>query len=261
MTALSYVTHSPWFVRRTARGTPRQRWIIFPYAGSGPSAFYGWAQLIPPEVDVLILHLPGRERRFADALTGQIDLMVQSIVRDIAELPPAATLFFGYSLGSLIAYEVAKALAERRIAAPDLLAVAAGSSPNNIGRRAAVYDLPQDAFWNKVLSYGGTSAEMVANPELRAYAEPMLRADFQLIDEYRFAAHDGFSFPIIAIAGTRDQVCPPPYVRTWSSFTRGPFEYHEFDDGHFFIQRHGGALYKLIVDFSAAQLGLDEPCE
>jgi medium-chain acyl-[acyl-carrier-protein] hydrolase len=258
MTALTYITHSPWLVRRS-EGTPGdERIIIFPYAGSGPSSFYQWARQIPDDVEVFIIHLPGRERRFAEPPCGRLGDIVQAVARDLISLSPAKTLFFGYSLGTLIAYEVAKTLAARRLAIPNMLAVAAGSSPDNVERRPPVYDLPQGAFWREVMSYGGTSAEMAQDPELRAYAEPMLRADFKLIDEYRFAPHNGFDFPVLAVAGTNDHVCPPQYVRAWSDFTTGPFLYHEFDDAHFFIQQHGTALYKLIRELSEQQVDLRE---
>lgn len=250
-----YVNHSRWLVRRQPlRDRARRRWVIFPYAGAGPSAFYSWAQHIPEPDDVLIVHLPGRERRFDEPATNSLDTVVQAVTQDLERMAPAPTLFFGYSLGTLIAYEVGRMLRTRQVQMPDLFAVAAGSSPDNIQRRAPVHNLPGDAFWRKVMSYGGTSAELVAESELRAYAEPMLRADLQLIDEYRHVPREPFTAPIISIAGRHDQVCPPQYVRGWSSFTTGAACFQEINDAHFFLHTHSRELYEMINDFACAEL-------
>jgi medium-chain acyl-[acyl-carrier-protein] hydrolase len=42
------------------------RLFCFAYAGGGASAFHKWLQLVPAEIEVCLIQLPGRENRLIE---------------------------------------------------------------------------------------------------------------------------------------------------------------------------------------------------
>src|SRR3954464_10016357 len=99
-----------WGPRRPSPGAPPLPPFCFPYAGSGASIYRNWAPLLPADVEVRAVRLPGREeylgerpfRRIAQAA----DLLSAALSRHL-DLPFA---IFGHSMGALLGYEVARRL-------------------------------------------------------------------------------------------------------------------------------------------------------
>ncbi len=235
---------SPWFSTRD-QGiiNYESRWVFFPYAGAASSAMHAMANKIDNNAQVLIVDLPGRGKRLKEPLINNVHTITEQLVSEFTALPDLPTYFFGYSLGTLIAYELAIALQGKSI---KQLILAAGSAPHDIKKRKPLYNLEKEDFWKQIKGYGGLPQKILSEPELLNFIEPILRADFEIIDCYDYKPQKILNIPILAAAGSKDFVCPPEYVENWKMYTTSEFNYLEFHGGHFFMNENLNQFYQSI---------------
>jgi medium-chain acyl-[acyl-carrier-protein] hydrolase len=76
---------------------------------------------------------------------------------------------------------------------------------------------------------------VLANEEIMALIEPLLRADFALGETYVFVPGPPLALPLSAYAGATDEEVPTWQVEAWKEQAGDEFRYVEFPGGHFFL--------------------------
>jgi medium-chain acyl-[acyl-carrier-protein] hydrolase len=228
-------TTTPWLSFAQPRSTAAIPLFCFPYAGGGASAFRGWADSLPPEVQVYPVQYPGRGQRLREPALRRMSQMVRACYDGLRPhlRPPFA--FFGHSMGAKVAFELARYL--RRVGGPmpQRLMVSGSRAPQAAERDAATYDLPHDEFVGHVMQLNGMPAEVLDHPELLELILPVLRADFELLDTYACAPQQPFDLPIDAFGGTDDPDVCADDLRAWSAHTSRQFAMRLFPGDHFYL--------------------------
>ena len=225
---------SDWFVE--ARSSARARLFCFPYAGGGSGVFREWSAPLHDLVRVVALRPPGRESRFAEAPVPDVGMLADQIV---AALTPFVTempfAFFGHSLGGLVAFEVARRLEKRGLAAPRALVISGCAAPTRRGERD-VARLPREEFLAKVRSMAGTPPEVFDHPELVSLLLPMLRADFLAAEDYTRSDGPPLDTPLFVYGGLADEDVSVDALEAWRPESSAEVALRRFRGGHFFIQ-------------------------
>jgi medium-chain acyl-[acyl-carrier-protein] hydrolase len=156
------------------------RLFCFPPAGSGAAVYRSWAPLLGPGIQLCSMLPPGRETRFGEAPIIDFEDMITAASAAIQPWASEPFALFGHSLGSLVAYEVA-----RRLTAlgqqPAHLFVSGHDAPGLGSRRAPIAHLPEPEFLQGLIALGGTPPEIVESKELLALLLPMLRTSGLLL--------------------------------------------------------------------------------
>jgi len=84
-----------------------------------------------------------------------------------------------------------------------------------------------------IREYGGAS-DFIDNVEFRSMFEPILRADFGILESYLHLNKPQLDIPTTLMFGSRDRY-NRENQRTWSKHFSQPVNYHLFDAGHFFV--------------------------
>lgn len=230
-----------WLRIRRRVAAPRLRLICFPYAGAGATVYHGWPDELPAHVEVAAVQLPARQDRVADPPVTRVEDIVDRVAAAMAALPPAPrTAFFGHSFGAVLAFELARRQ-QRAGAAPAALVVAGRRAPHLPSPSAPAWNLPDDEFFAVLNSRYGTSMAMLRDRDLMELALPSLRADFEALDHYRYAAGDPLRVPITVLRGTRDPRQSASDADAWTEVaapTHRPVTIHELDAEHFFVDTH-----------------------
>ena len=118
--------------------------LCLPYAGGDGAAFQQWPARLGHRARVGWAELPGRGSHFRHPPLRRIADQVQWLVAAVRAVPPPLVLF-GYSMGALIAFEVAHALRVAGAPQPALLLVAAHPAPGRPMRDQPLHTLPESS--------------------------------------------------------------------------------------------------------------------
>ena len=145
-------TQSPqWWVRNRSTAAHPIRLFCFPYAGGGPSVFSNWSVLMGVKYEIYSLSLPGRGARLREASLRSLDEIMPSVYESIQPLLDVPFMFFGHSMGALIAFELCRQLHREHRRLPRVLFVSGARSPQTLWDRIT-YHLPKDEFLAEVFA-------------------------------------------------------------------------------------------------------------
>ncbi|MYS81894.1 thioesterase II family protein [Embleya scabrispora] len=227
------------YLWRARRPEARHRIVCFPHAGGGANAYSSWARALPQDIELAAVQLPGRQNRIAEEPATDVGRLVKEIVADLRPVLTGPFAFFGHSCGSMLAFEVARALQTQGGPCPTRLFVSAQSTPEVIWAGPKLHDLPEREFHAAVLSLGGFDEEVSADQEVMDELVPVVLADFQLWERHRVATVPTLDSPITALVGKSDWRAPLETVVGWSEYTSASFTTEIFPGGHFYLTEEG----------------------
>jgi medium-chain acyl-[acyl-carrier-protein] hydrolase len=227
------------YLWRARRAEPRHRIVCFPHAGGGANAYSSWARRLPEDIELVAIQLPGRQNRITEEPAKDVAQLVREIVADLRPALTGPFSFFGHSCGSMLAFEVARALQLRGGPRATRLFVSAQSAPEVIWAGPKLHDLPQREFHEAVLSLGGFDEEVSADQDVMDALVPVVLADFQLWERHRVASEPPLESPITALVGQSDWRAPLETVTGWNEYTSASFTTKIFPGGHFYLNENG----------------------
>jgi medium-chain acyl-[acyl-carrier-protein] hydrolase len=245
-----------WYARNAMRTDALWRLFCFPYAGGSSAIFRDWRTMLAPSIEVVAVELPGhgirRDERPFTELDPLVDALVPALLPDLNR--PFA--IFGHSLGALIGYELTRRLYTRVGLQPRRLFVSGHEAPGSMASPRHVHELPDEEFIAELHRLNGTPREILSDAQLMQLALPMLRADFQLGETYRYRPYPLLSCPISAYGGLSDQDVSAESITAWQRTTKGAFTSRMFDGDHFFIHTATSSLVRQIeLDLTSSQPG------
>jgi medium-chain acyl-[acyl-carrier-protein] hydrolase len=238
---------SDWLVSLGAESAvARARIVALPWAGGGTAVYRRWPAVLPAEVSLHLVRLPGRESRMREAPLTDMDAVVDELAPLVTELLDRPTMIFGYSLGALVAYELTARLCAAGGAEPAVLAVGGCNAPHLPRLHRPLSGLDDDEFVAALRDLQGTPPEVFEHRDLLALLLPALRADFLLLDRYRAPERPPLSIPVVTYSGTADLELTPEGVSRWSEITVAATTHHTFAGGHFFLAERPDAVLELV---------------
>lgn len=227
-----------WLVRHArARPDPagRVRLVCLPYAGGGSSVFAAWPPLLPPEVELYAVQLPGRESRILQRPLADLDSVLAGVGPMVAELTDRPLALFGHSMGALVAFELCRWLRARRLPAPVRLFASGRRAPHLPHDRPRLHHLPDESLLNRLREFNGTPPEVLGDLRVMSLLLPTLRADLAVNDDYRHRDDDPLDLPISAYGGSADPHVDIGGLLAWRRHTRAGFDVKLFRGDHFFV--------------------------
>ena len=219
-------------------------------AGAGASAFRGWASQIPPFAALLSAQLPGREGRIGEPPVESIGEAAQALTSALLARPPRPSAIFGHSMGAVIAFKVARNLADAG-RPPGAVVLTASAPPTGQGMVVRQEDL--EAL---MLAYDPSNARITRDAELFATLGPVLAADIAMLRRHRV---DGAPLraPVHLLMGADDAVVAPAKGDAWRPHLAGPVEAQVLPGGHFFVFREAQTVVMTLLSRLLTDLARD----
>lgn len=195
-------------------------------------------------LDFTVLQLPGRETRIRERPHNDLAQLLKELEWAVGAAVDRPYALFGYSMGALLAYELAVRLAESH-AAPERLLVAARCPPwRNRHRPAAIPS--RDALLAWVRRLGATATELLDTDLFIERFLPTLEADIRIVDGFARDVPQILPCPIDAFSSDDDAEVSIDDMRCWETAAGSGFRLHRLGGGHFFLHRSHNELIALI---------------
>lgn len=175
-----------WFIYPKLNPKASLRLFCFPCGGSGASAFSSWIKNVPPEVEICLIQLPGRENRIRESPFSQL----LSIVKKLASAFPVQEIpfaFYGHSMGALISFELAREFRRNNQISPIHLFFAAHGAPHCSGKIAHLLaNAPDFEVIQQLNCVGDVPNWLIENKKLKEIFFSILRADMRMLINYKY---------------------------------------------------------------------------
>jgi surfactin synthase thioesterase subunit len=210
-----------------------------PYAGGNSLVYRKLKQLLEPAVQLVALEPPGRGKRMKEPLLTDVNEIAQDAYAQIETHSDGREFaLLGHSMGALVAYLVSLLSENEKPGHIKHLFCSAHGAPsvpkvtdNDPNPR---YKASSEEFWAYIESLGALPPELKAHEELMSYFEPIVRADIQALECYRYLpTNKPLQIPITVFYGTTDSETPVSALLHWQRESIYPVHYFPQQGGHF----------------------------
>ncbi|GAA3760305.1 thioesterase II family protein [Salinactinospora qingdaonensis] len=240
-----------WLWRPLPRPEAALRLVCFPHAAGSPLVFRGWSEALPAEVELCAVRLPGRDNRLGETPYDEWRQLLDALETVLAPTLARPYALFGHSMGAMVAYELARRLAERAARPAVRLLVAGCRGPDVPILVPAIHEMGAAEFKANLGRVAGTPAEVVESPRWLKTFEPLLRADLKLAETWPPAAPSPVGIATTGFAGSDDPIAPPWSMRSWKRYA-DPFVLRVVAGDHFFPHAARTLLDPLSDELRAA---------
>jgi medium-chain acyl-[acyl-carrier-protein] hydrolase len=223
------------------------RLITFPYAGGGTPVFRPWLELLPANIELRTVQLPGRGPRFREKHILDLAVAIDALEAVLLPLLDRPCAFFGHSVGALLAFEMARRLAGRGLT-PAHLFLSGKNAPHFPDSLVPLHQLPDPLFLGKLRELNGMAEAVLDSPELLELLLPVIRSDFTVLETYSYRPSAlPLSCPITVLGGDQDPRTLKGGLNAWREQTAANFNLTMFGGDHFFIDKVRPELIKIIL--------------
>jgi len=239
--------HNIWFVTPQVKTEADARIFFFPYAGGGPAVFSKWCAKLPATVEAHIAHYPGRGSRHNETPIKSLLTMVDELSQAIQPFLDKPYAFFGHSLGGMVAFELTRVLRQKGLPQPVILFISACGAPHIPDPHPMIHALPESEFIHSLKELDGIPQKVLQNDEMLKLFIPILRADFETLETYKYTPDKPLDYPIIAFGGLADKCISRERLEGWDALTNVRFESRYFMGDHFFINTARESIIREIA--------------
>jgi medium-chain acyl-[acyl-carrier-protein] hydrolase len=242
-----YAVSDHWVSCSRPNPEARLRLFFFPYAGAGSTSFNVWTQLFPPEIEIYLVHLPGRDKRISEAPFVRFEPLIESLPNALIPYLDRPFGFFGHSMGGLVSFEVARELRRQHSLLPVHLFVSGRLAPHLPDTRRKLHELPEREFLQATEDrYGALPEAILQDREILQLFLSILRADLTLLETYQYTDEPPLTCPISVFGGSQDHTVTRDELVAWRAQTEARFDLKMFPGDHFFLQNSRMALAQVI---------------
>jgi medium-chain acyl-[acyl-carrier-protein] hydrolase len=235
------------------------RIFCFPYAGGGATVFRSWAKLLPDTIELCPVQLPGRQTRATEPACSRIEPLIDLLSAELIPFLGIPYVFFGYSMGALIAFDLARRFRAESVSGPLHLFLAARRGPRLPDPYPRIDKLAESELITQLATLGGTPREVLEDPELLQIVLPTFRADFALCENYTYRPGGMLDCPLTVFGGKYDSKVPMGTLAAWGAETTSSCKVKIFEGDHFFIHTCRTELLQTILEDLSTSIVLSQP--
>lgn len=219
--------------------------ILCPHAGAGATSQRLLAQECAGWSRPWAVQYPGRQDRIAVPPATDIRPLADAIAAEVAETAgDDEVAVFGHSMGSLVAFEVARSCEATGLRVRGLV-VSAAVAPSDVAGEPR-HPTDDEGIVERIVSLAGTDDAVLADRDLVGMAVGSLRADYSMIDRYSCEPGVCLGCPVTVLGGDSDPIVPVSRLWRWKGHTTAECAVEIFPGGHFYLSSRVRAVARAI---------------
>lgn len=220
--------------------------FCLPYAGGSAGIYNKWKKMTDNTIEVCPIEYKGRGSRFNETLSKSMGRMVDDVFEQIkGKINSGQYAFFGYSMGSMIAYEVIRKLEKSGYKPPIHSFFAAKQAPH-LHEQKKLHLMNDRDFLEEIYKLGGTPKELRDNQELMEIYVSILKADYEIVDTYEHDLENNKIGCNISVLYGKEDRYSVASIREWSNLTNKDFQFYAFEGGHFFMNHQLQGVIEVV---------------
>ncbi|MER5703202.1 alpha/beta fold hydrolase [Micromonospora sp. NPDC002296] len=224
---------------------------VYPHLGGGRGTYLPVLQELRRAAGCHVPTLPGRDGRYGEPACRTFGSLADDLWRQLrVELDaggdPRELVLFGFSMGALLATELAARLSDQGIGCRGLV-VAGSPPPHLIDADARVGHLPDDEFVEALATHGMMVRTALPEAELRALMLPIWRADCAVVESHP-RARVRLDCPVLAVAGSEDPLVGAEHLAAWQQVGGPGSRSVAVPGGHGAVLEDHRVLLELLVE-------------
>jgi medium-chain acyl-[acyl-carrier-protein] hydrolase len=172
--------------------------------------------------------------------------LVEGVAEGLSPFLKEPYALFGHSLGAIVSFELAMKLQREGGRLPAHLFVSGRRAPIIPRQDPITYNLPAEEFVEELRRLNGTPREVLEHSELMQLMLPVLKADFEISQTYKYGGGQALSCPITVFGGIQDQEVPREDLEAWRDHTTVSFKLHMLPGDHFFLSTSEQLLLAIL---------------
>ncbi|MFI5957689.1 thioesterase II family protein [Cryptosporangium sp. NPDC051539] len=242
---LSDTATTSWIRRFKPSGGADVRLVCFPHAGGSASYFNPVAARFAPGADVVALQYPGRQDRRREPLLRDLEELADLITEELLTLSDKPTVFFGHSMGALLAFECAWRMEDKGLFDPQVLLLSGRRAPSTI-RDEQVHRGDDARLLAELRQLNGTNSTLLDDDDILRMALESLRGDLEAVETYVDSEHR-VTVPLIVLTGDDDPKTTVTEAQRWCEHTESTCRVVTYPGGHFYLDKHAAAVGDVIA--------------
>lgn len=223
-------------ILRKAKKTSHQEQIVmFPFGGGSGYSYSALASLISEDVEIIVINPPGHFFNCGKALES-IDAMTYLYARELRRFLKNNTLFFGHSIGGIVAYELSKILDENIYI--KRLIISSVNPPHCTMDQVDMHSgMDTETLIRKCTDLGGMPHIFKQEPELLESFINGLRADLKALERYnppKLEVVEKLLIRTSVFYSDRDYIVNAAKMREWEYYLDCS-EFIQFSGDHFYL--------------------------
>lgn len=241
---------NPWVINHQPKPEANCRLFCFHHLGGNASLFRRWSVNLSSEIEVYPVQLPGRQNRIQEDPVTEFTSLIGILETILIPYIDRPFVFYGHSLGALIAFELVCLFEQKYNLTPESLFVSASCAPH-----AVTPTLKNQTFsLHKLLEFSEIPGEIRTESSFMDEITSLFQSDLQLIESYNCLGKKRISCPIYAFGGKGDPIFGEEDLKEWDRYTNKQFQLEMFPGKHMFPVNSEKRLLKTILKFVSASI-------
>ncbi len=219
--------------------------FAFPFAG-GSEHCYRELDKHLTRIQLRVQPLPGRGKLISQPCITNIDDMVAYVFANLKDEIDQSYALFGHSMGAFIAYMLCRKISNENLPKPKSLILSGRKAPS-IEEQDPKHNMPRAQFRGILKKLGGVPDAVWQDEDIMTLFEPIIRADFELLETCPYQVHNALDVPFHVILGEDDDISSEQ-VLAWQNETLQALNITYFKGGHFYFKNDGFLLAKKITE-------------
>lgn len=211
--------------------------FCFPCAGGTASFYSRWKKYLKDGIELRPVEMSGRGKRKGSKLYETFDEAVEDLYKIIKEETAAGDYaFFGHSMGSWMAYEIAQKIMQDGRQSPLHIFFAGRKAPHIKYTGTMYHKLPDDAMRAEMAKMGSMNDFFTQSDDVFNMYLPVVRSDCRIIENYEYVDRGvKLDSDVTVIYGDQDVMTHGDEEMSWRQHTKKDFRLYTLNSGHFFI--------------------------